>query len=302
MERACVVLPTYNEAPNLRVLLPRILEAAASATRFDVHVLVVDDASPDGTADVVRAAMAGEPRVHLLSGRKQGLGVAYRRGFGHAVSALGAAVVVQMDADLQHPPQLLPLLLDLAGRGFGVVIGSRFAPGGATPSFPWRRRLLSRVGNALIRTLGGLPRLHDCTSGFRAIRAEPLRRCDFSLLSTRGYAFQTSLLAELLRNGARPIEVPMIFGERAHGRSKLTLRDQLEFAGNLLRLRLRRVLAWARRALARARGALGGAAGARALPGAPRRRTAVPAGAEAPRALAPPPASPALPAATEVAP
>jgi dolichol-phosphate mannosyltransferase len=239
MNTACIVLPTFNEAENVRVLLPRIF-AATQGSRHEVHVLVVDDGSPDGTQDVVRALMRTEPRLHLVTGRKRGLGVAYRRGFAHALRSLRADLVLQMDADLQHPPELLPLLLDLAERGYDVVIGSRFAPGGTTPELSWRRRAISRVGNALVRWLGGLPPLHDCTSGYRCIRAEVLRRCEFSFLATRGYAFQTSLLGELLRNGARPIEVPMTFGERTYGRSKLTLRDQIEFLGNVLRMRFRR--------------------------------------------------------------
>jgi dolichol-phosphate mannosyltransferase len=250
MKRACIVLPTFNEADNVRVLLPRIFAVAARITSHEVHVLVVDDASPDGTQEVVRRLMEREPRLHLVTGRKQGLGVAYQRGFAHALAAFDPELIVQMDADLQHPPALLPLFFDLARHGYSVVIGSRFAPGGATPDFSWRRRLLSRVGNALVRTLGGLPRLRDLTSGYRCIRADLLGRVDLRHLSTRGYAFQTSLLSELLRVGARPIEVPMIFGQRGHGASKLTLRDQLEFVANLLCLRCRRIVAWAQRVLA----------------------------------------------------
>ena len=250
MKRACIVLPTFNEADNVCVLLPRIFAVTSRITSHEVHVLVVDDGSPDGTQEVVRRLMDREPRLHLVTGRKQGLGVAYQRGFAHALAALDPELVVQMDADLQHPPALLPLFFDLARHGYSVVIGSRFAPGGATPDFSWRRRLLSRVGNALVRTLGGLPRLHDLTSGYRCIRADLLCRVDLRHLSTRGYAFQTSLLSELLRVGGRPIEVPMIFGQRGHGASKLTLRDQLEFVVNIVRLRCRRIVAWAQRVLA----------------------------------------------------
>src|SRR5919205_2029142 len=125
MKRACIVLPTYNEAENVRVLLPSIFAVAARIRTHEVHVLVVDDASPDGTQDVVRRLMEREPRLHLVSGRKQGLGVAYQRGFAHALATLDPEFVVQMDADLQHPPSLLPLFLDLASHGYSVVIGSR---------------------------------------------------------------------------------------------------------------------------------------------------------------------------------
>ncbi len=250
MKTACIVLPTYNEAANVRVLVPRIFARTSGVSGTEVHVLVIDDGSPDGTQDVIRELMTSHPRLHLLTGRKQGLGVAYQRGFEHALRALRSDFVLQMDADLQHSPDLLPLFLDLADRGYGVVIGSRFAPGGETPEFSAYRRAMSRVGNALVRWLGGLPPIHDCTSGYRCIDARALRRCDFSFLATRGYAFQTSLLSELLRNGVRPIEVPMRFGERTYGASKLTVRDQLEFLANVLRMRFRRVLAWVR-ALAR---------------------------------------------------
>ncbi len=268
MDIACIVLPTFNEAENVRVLVPRIF-AATAGSRHDVHVLVVDDGSPDGTQDVVRALMRSEPRLHLVTGRKQGLGVAYQRGFAHALRSLRADLLLQMDADLQHPPELLPVFLDLADRGYGVVIGSRFAPGSTTPEFAWYRRAISRVGNALVRWLGGLPPLHDCTSGFRCIRADVLGRCDFSFLATRGYAFQTSLLSELLRNGARPIEVPMRFGERTYGESKLTLRDQLEFLGNVLRMRFRRLVGWLRAVAARVAGRPRGPAVARSVAAAP---------------------------------
>jgi dolichol-phosphate mannosyltransferase len=275
MKRACIVLPTFNEADNVRVLLPRIFAVTSRITSHEVHVLVVDDGSPDGTQEVVRRLMDREPRLHLVTGRKQGLGVAYQRGFAHALAALDPELVVQMDADLQHPPALLPLFFDLARHGYSVVIGSRFAPGGATPDFSWRRRLLSRVGNALVRTLGGLPRLHDLTSGYRCIRADLLCRVDLRHLSTRGYAFQTSLLSELLRVGGRPVELPMIFGERGHGASKLTLRDQLEFLGNLLRLRFRRIAASVLQALARVQRARKGAAVPRASAAARPRLAAV---------------------------
>jgi dolichol-phosphate mannosyltransferase len=240
MRKACVILPTYDEAENVRVLIPAIFARGDGLVSHELHVVVVDDESPDGTAAVVRELQGRYPRLHLVSGPKRGLGEAYKRGMSWTMEHLEPDLVLQMDADLQHPPALIPLFVALAGYGFTLVIGSRFAPGGSTPEFSRRRRLMSLVGNWLIRLLGGLPRLHDCTSGFRCIHAEALRRCDLSFLSTRGYSFQSSLLCELLRNGARPIEVPMEFGQRPYGQSKLSLRDQLEFLANLLRVRIRR--------------------------------------------------------------
>jgi dolichol-phosphate mannosyltransferase len=240
MRKACIVLPTYEEAENVRRLIPEILARAKAIESHELHVVVVDDESPDGTAAVVRELQADHPELHLVSGPKRGLGEAYKRGFAWSMKNLSPDLVLQMDADLQHPPALVPLFVALAGYGFSLVIGSRFAPGGSTPDFSLRRRVMSLVGNWLIRFFGGIPRLHDCTSGFRCIKADLLRQCDFSFLSTRGYSFQTSLLCELLRNGARPIEVPMVFGRRGHGKSKLSLGDQIEFLGNILRIRFRR--------------------------------------------------------------
>jgi dolichol-phosphate mannosyltransferase len=145
-----------------------------------------------------------------------------------------------MDADLQHDPSLLPLFVMLANYGFSLVIGSRFLPSGATPDFPWYRKLISFAGTRLVRMFGGLPALSDCTSGFRCIKVDVLRKCDLGGLASRGYAFQSSLLCELLRNGARVIEVPIVFDKRRWGKSKLSIRDQMEFLSNLLKMRFRR--------------------------------------------------------------
>jgi dolichol-phosphate mannosyltransferase len=247
---ACVVLPTYNEARNVATLIPQIFEQSAAVETHALHVLVVDDNSPDGTGQVVRDMMGRFPRLHLVTGAKQGLGAAYKRGIAHAIAELRPELIFQMDADGQHSPTLIPWFVTLANHGFSLVIGSRFVPGGATPDFSLRRRMMSHLGNWMIRFLGGLPRIHDCTSGYRCIRASILAECDFTQLSTRGYSFLSSLLCELLRNGAKPIEVPIVFGARRHGESKLALRDQLEFLVNIFRIRFRKSAEFIRLALA----------------------------------------------------
>ncbi len=238
---ACVVLPTYNEAENVRVVIPHILEQASRILTHELHVVVVDDNSPDGTAAVVRTFMATFSNVHLLTGEKHGLGAAYERGMAYSLSALHADLIFEMDADLQHDPSLLPLFAALANYGFSVVIGSRFIYGGSTPHFPLRRRFLSLIGTWLLSTLGGLPALTDCTSGYRCIKADVFAKCDLTGLAHTGYSFQSSLLCELIRNGARVIEVPIQFQERRRGKSKLQFRDQMEFLINLFRLRHKRI-------------------------------------------------------------
>ena len=239
MKIACIVLPTYNESENVRILLPRIFEQADRIASHELHVLVVDDDSPDGTADVVRELQGRFPHLHIITGKKKGLGEAYKRGFAHALKELDPDLVLQMDADLQHSPDMLPLLISLQEHGFTFVIGSRFTYGGSTPDFSFRRRMMSLVGNWLLRNMGGLPGIKDCTSGFRCIKAELLKRCDLDGLNTKGYSFQSSLLYELVRNGARVIEVPITFPDRTRGESKLGFADQIEFLFNLLRIRFR---------------------------------------------------------------
>ena len=234
---ACIVLPTYNEAENVKLIIPAIFEQAARIPTHELHVVVVDDNSPDGTAAVVRDFISAFPRLHLLTGQKKGLGDAYKRGMAHALQALHADLIFQMDADLQHDPSLLPLFVTLANYDYTLVIGSRFVLGGATPGFPWYRKLISVTGTRLVRWFGSLPRVTDCTSGFRCIGAAVFAKCDLTGLDSRGYSFQSSLLCELIRNGARVIEVPIIFRDREKGESKLSLRDQVEFVINLFRIR-----------------------------------------------------------------
>ena len=237
---ACVILPTYNEAENVGSIIPRIFEKTDEIPTHDLHVLVVDDNSPDGTGDIVRTLMARYENLHLITGPKQGLGEAYKRGMEYALRELSPDIVFEMDADGQHDPELIPVFAYLASHDIGLVIGSRFAPGGATPDFVLWRRALSLVGNWMLRVLGGLPGIHDCTSGYRCIKTDLLQKCDLRHLATRGYSFQSSLLCELMRNEAKVVEIPMVFHHRAHGESKLTLRDQVEFLVNVVKLRLHR--------------------------------------------------------------
>jgi len=242
MRNAVIVLPAYNEAQNLSVLIPRIMDQQDRVTTHWLHVLVVDDNSPDGSGEVVRELKKQFDTLHLITGEKKGLGDAYRRGFDYAMKTLNPDLIFQMDADLQHDPDLIPRFVTLAGQGYSLVIGSRFVPGGGTPGFNARRLMLSRLGNWLLRTVAGLSPIRDCSSGYRCIQADLLARCDLSSFSAHGYSFLSSLLNELVRNGARVIETPIIFKARIHGTSKLSFKDQMEFIVNLFRIRLKNVL------------------------------------------------------------
>jgi dolichol-phosphate mannosyltransferase len=235
--KACIVIPTYNESENIPVIIPRIFEQQAHINTHHLVSIVVDDRSPDGTGQVVKNLQKVYSDLHLLEDKDNGLGEAYIKGMQYAIDKCDADVIIQMDADLQHDPGMLPLFLTLYNFGFSLVVGSRFAPGGQTPEFSLYRKFLSSFGNFLVRLFSGIPRVHDCTSGFRCIKSELIKKCDFSDMSVRGYSFQSSLLYELLRNGAKILEVPIIFEARKYGTSKLAFRDQIEFLINLLRIR-----------------------------------------------------------------
>ncbi len=213
-----VVLPTYNEVGNIRSTL-----AALMACDPRVEVLVVDDASPDGTAMMAEKAGAEHPgRVHLLHrAGKAGLGTAYRDGLSWAMGR-GYEVIVQMDADGSHPAERLPAMLDLISAGDAdVVVGSRYAPGGAIRNWPLRRRLLSRLANLYARRLLGLDQ-QDVTAGFRAWRRKALIHVDPGAMTTDGYGFLVEMAATAHRGGLRVVEIPITFVDRVHGTSKMT--------------------------------------------------------------------------------
>ena len=210
-----VVIPTYDEIGSLGAVLDRLHAAVPAA-----HVLVVDDASPDGTGELADARAAADERVHVLhrSG-KAGLGSAYVAGFGWAAEH-GYGVVVEMDADGSHPPERLPALL--AGLADAdLVLGSRYVPGGRVQDWPGYRLALSRFGNLYTRRLLRLP-LADATGGYRVARADLLARLPFDEVASQGYCFQVDWAWRAVRAGARVVEVPITFTERAVGRSKMS--------------------------------------------------------------------------------
>jgi dolichol-phosphate mannosyltransferase len=214
---ALIVLPTYNERPNLERVAERILEH--SFTRL----LVVDDASPDGTGELADALAARWPgRVDVLHRKgPRGLGLAYVDGLTRAL-ATDADVIVQMDADLSHDPKYLPDLASAAAE-YDLVIGSRYLHGVSVVNWPLHRLALSAFANRYIRFVTGL-QAHDCTSGFRAWRRDALSRQPLDRLRANGYAFLTEMLFEAHRSGCRIGEVPIVFVERQEGYSKVSSR------------------------------------------------------------------------------
>lgn len=214
--RATVVVPTYNEIDNIERLCREVLAIAPQ-----VQILVVDDASPDGTADKAEALAAelGHITVMRRSG-KSGLGSAYRAGLRRAIDD-GAEICVQMDADMSHDPAILPALLANIEHGADLAIGSRYVPGGRTVDWPPRRRLLSRWGNRYAAGVLGLA-INDATAGYRAYSAAALERMQFETVKADGYGFQVEMTFRLLRVNGKMVEFPITFHDRTEGESKMS--------------------------------------------------------------------------------
>ncbi len=220
--RSVIVLPTYNERENIEVFLRAVHELDAP-----VDVLVVDDDSPDGTADAARTLGDELGGVTVLDRpSKDGLGSAYRAGF-ERVLCEAYDVIISMDADLSHDPAVIPRMLELIDDGADAVIGSRYVRGGGTADWPTHRRLLSKWGNTYTRRVLRLP-ARDCTSGFRAYTARALRAIEPTTTQAEGYAFLTELVRRLDRTGHSIAETPIIFRDREHGKSKMSGRIVVE--------------------------------------------------------------------------
>lgn len=212
-----VVIPTYNELENLPIILDRLQQA-----RPDVHVLVVDDGSPDGTGQLADERAAADPeRIHVMHRTaKAGLGAAYLAGFGWGL-ARHYEVVVEMDADGSHAPEQLYRLLDAVDAGADLAIGSRYVDGGSVRNWPVRRLVLSKTANTYARLLLGVG-IHDITAGYRAYRRGVLEKIDLDAVDSKGYCFQVDLTWRAINNGFTVTEVPITFTERELGVSKMS--------------------------------------------------------------------------------
>jgi dolichol-phosphate mannosyltransferase len=229
-----IVLPTYDEAENIERVVRAILDALPEA-----RVLVVDDASPDGTGEIAEALAAELGTVEVLHRPgKAGLGQAYVAGFTHALAA-GAGHVIEMDADLSHDPADLPRLLATARAGADLVLGSRYVAGGGVEEWDLLRRGISRAGCAYARHVLGVG-VRDLTGGFKCFTAEALAAIGYETVRSQGYAFQVELTFRALRRGLRVEELPITFRDRTAGESKMSARIALEAAVLVPRLRFGR--------------------------------------------------------------
>jgi dolichol-phosphate mannosyltransferase len=220
--RSLVVVPTYQEAENV----VRFLDAVRAATP-ETDLLVVDDNSPDGTADLAEARAAEIGRVTVIRRPvKDGLGNAYRRGFRWGLDQ-GYDVIIQMDCDFSHDPKMIPTFLAKLEAGADCAIGSRYIPGGATPDWPFHRRALSKYGNLYTCAVLQLP-IHDSTGGFRAYKASTLEKIDIDGTEANGYAFQSEVARRMVSAGLVIEEVPITFLDRKYGTSKMSVRIMTE--------------------------------------------------------------------------
>jgi len=242
--RVLVIIPTYNEADNIRIIVDRLRTSVP-----DVDVLIADDSSPDGTGDIADELARADPAIHVMHrSAKQGLGAAYLAGFAWGREH-GYEAVVEMDADGSHAPEQLPLLLD-ALVDADLVIGSRWVRGGTVVNWPLHRLILSRSANLYTRIAIGMP-VKDATGGFRAYRMTALEKMDLDTIASQGYCFQVDLAWRAHRNGFRVVEVPIRFAERERGASKMS--------SSVVREALWRVTVWGTQARYRAlRARIGG--------------------------------------------
>lgn len=229
-----VLLPTFNERDNILAIIDAIL----TQPRFTADILVIDDNSPDGTADLVQAHYpTPHAQVHVLRrSHKAGLGPAYIAGFQWAL-ARDYQYIIQMDADFSHSPRYLPLLTDTAEKNHGLVIGSRYVVGGNTVNWTRWRKLISRLGGRYAKTILNLP-IHDLTGGFKCFHRDVLARINLDEVRTVGYAFQIEMTFRAALSQASIKEVPITFEERRQGQSKMSYRIVLEALYQVILLRL----------------------------------------------------------------
>lgn len=226
IEKALVIIPTYNERENIGAAVARVHEAAP-----EVHILIVDDASPDGTGELADEMAAADDRLAVLHrAGKQGLGPAYLAGFAYGIEK-GYGLLVEMDADGSHPASALPVMLqtmrDDADGSLGGVIGSRWVEGGSVADWPKSREFISRGGSWYARTMLGI-RVRDVTAGYRVYRSDVLQELGLDAVASEGYCFQIDLTRRVLAAGYRLAEVPILFRDRELGESKMSMGIMVE--------------------------------------------------------------------------
>jgi dolichol-phosphate mannosyltransferase len=232
--KTLIIIPTYNELENLPRLLPEVLSKEEG-----IHILIVDDNSPDGTAAFVESEMKNNNRIHLIKRQsKQGLGTAYIAGFKYALQN-NFEFIFEMDADFSHDPKEIPRFLDEI-KNSDVILGSRYINGVNVINWPLRRLLLSSFANLYTRVITGMP-IHDATGGFKCFRREVLEAIDLDRVKSNGYAFQIEMTFKAWKKGFKVKEIPIIFVDRVKGKSKMSKKIVREAVTMVWKLRLKSI-------------------------------------------------------------
>lgn len=227
--KVVVILPTYNEKESIGLIIEKLEEIFLRLPKFEFKILVVDDFSPDGTAQKVKALNKTYGNIYLLEGKKEGLGKAYLRGINQAIDKLGAELFFQMDADLSHDPEEIPEFLKKITQGADFVIGARYIPGGSIPdNWGLHRKIFSICGNLIVRFGLGIFSIHDWTSGYRAIKTQVFQKVNRGLEKFTGYTFQVAFLHRAQKADFKIAEVPINFTDRRFGHSKIAPFDYIK--------------------------------------------------------------------------
>ena len=241
--KTVVIIPTYNEKENIGPLIEKLQEVFKKIKSYSMSVLVVDDNSPDGTAKVVKSKMKKFKNIRLITGKKEGLGAAYVRGFKYAMDKMSADVVFEMDADFQHNPNDIPLFLEKINEGYDYILGSRYVSGGSIPR-EWgiHRKFLSYFGSAFARFVLGTKNIRDYTTGYKASRVKNfVDKIDLSKVLSKNFAYKIHLLYEMQSLKAKTIEIPIVFANRKRDQSKSSaIREFKESMKVVLILRYRK--------------------------------------------------------------
>ena len=231
MDKVVIVMPSYNEAENIGRMIDELVDKEfPKIGKAEMHLLIVDDNSPDGTGNVVKRAMKSRQNLHLLTGMKKGLGWAYIRGMKYALAKLKADAVMEMDADFQHPPRFVKPMVEAYLAGADYVIGSRYIPGGSVPKeWAMSRKAISYFGNLFIRLVLLKPRLHDLTTGFRLTKVKGvLDKIELdNLMEKERFAYKVDLLYQSIKNAKKTVEVPLEFASRTQEKSKFNPKEMI---------------------------------------------------------------------------
>lgn len=235
-----VIIPTYNEKVNMEKMIPVLLdEVFPQVKNHTMEILVADDKSPDGTAEVVKKYMKKHKNLHLLMGDKKGLGAAYARAMQYAMDKMKADAVIEFDADFQHDPYDIPRLIEAMDKGADHVIGSRYVKGGEIPK-EWglHRKFLSFFGSLFARVVWLRFNIHDMTSGYKLTKTSYLKKVDLNNLLSYYYAYKMHILHDILKTNAKVAEVPIVFYERTEGSSKIEKKDLFDSFYVVVKLRI----------------------------------------------------------------